>query len=133
MIDRVLLRREVLAELRNVRTYRQALRTPEAYTHAERVRMSAWVCVSEELLQILAQEHDGKNKAEYASELYGLKHKPRGSARYVNAVSMHKYHMSEDGLRRWRDNALFCASILAVKHHAIDLSSAGVNAENNRV
>ena len=65
MIDRVLLRREVLAELRNVRTYRQALRTPEAYTHAERVRMSAWVCVSEELLQILAQEHDGKNKAEY--------------------------------------------------------------------
>lgn len=133
MIDRVLLRREVLAELRNVRTYRQALRTPEAYTHAERVRMSAWVCVSDDLIEIMLAEHDGKNKAEYVSELYGLRHKPRGSARYINAVSMHKYHMSEDGLRRWRDNALFCASILAVKHKAIDLSSAGANRQNTRV
>lgn len=122
MIDRSKLRREVANELRNVRTYRQALRTPERYWHAERVHMNACLSMYEELVESLRSEPEGEHKVEYLNELYGIKHKPVGSARFINALSMHAYHMSEDGLRRWRDNALFSASVLAVKYGVIDLS-----------
>ena len=122
MLDRAWIKREVRSGLSNVRTYRQALRTPEAYARDERIHMRAWVSVYEELAESLRTESDGDNKVSYINELYGIKHKPIGSARYINAMSMHAYHMSEDGLRRWRENALFSASVLAVKHGAIDLS-----------
>lgn len=123
MIDRAKIRREVAKELRNIRTYRQALRTPEIHTRDERIRMRAWLSVYEELVESLSAEPDGKLKVEYINELFGIKHKPIGSGKYIKARAMHMYHMSEDGLRRWRDNALFTVSVLAVKYGAIDLSS----------
>lgn len=123
MLDRAKIRREVRNGLSNVRTYRQALRTPETYTRDERERMRAWLSVYDELAESLKAENDGDNKLSYINELYGIRHKPIGSPKYINAVSMHAYHMSEDGLRRWRDNAVFIASVLAVKYCAVDLSS----------
>jgi len=122
-LDRSRFRRTVWTELYNVRKYRQALRKSDALADDERLRMTAWVKVADEMLSILKSEPDGKSKAAFIDELYGLHRRPRGSVRYVFARAVLEYNMSESGLDRWQDNAVFIACILAVKHGAIDLSS----------
>lgn len=85
--------------------------------------MSAWVRVADELLSVLRDEPDGKQKARFVDELYGLHRRPYGSVRYVFSRAMDALHMSAAGLERWQDNAIFIASILAVEYGAINVSS----------
>ena len=119
---RVQLRRMVYTELRNVRAYRQALRKDEC-TDDERLRMQAWVKVGDDLLEITRAEPDGERKARFVDELFGLTRRPPGNARYVYSRTVSRDHVSYSGVKVWRDNALFIASVLAVECHAIDLSS----------
>ena len=84
--------------------------------------MRAWIAVADELIETLRQEPDGKARAAYAVDVFSLSGK-RQSMRYINARSSIKYHMSEDGLRKWKETAVFTASILAVQRGAIDLST----------
>lgn len=120
MINRQRIRRTVCAELRQVRSYRQALRTPELIPADRREYMRTWVRVADDMLASIRE--DGEDRAGFVDALYGITRRPIGSGRYVFNVCMHKYHMSTAGLERWRDNAVFIASILAVVYGAIDLS-----------
>lgn len=85
--------------------------------------MRTWVRVADDTIACLKEEAGGEDKASFFDALYGISRRPLGSGRYVFSVSMHKYHMSASGLERWRDNAVFTASLLAIKYGAIDLSS----------
>ena len=85
-----------------------------------RAYMSTWVRVADELLASLREE--GEDRAAFIDALYGITRRPIGSGRFVFSVSMHRYHMSASGLERWRENAVFTASILAVQYGAINLS-----------
>ena len=120
--DRVRLRRHVYEQLRKVRSYRQALRKCEC-SDEERLHMQAWVRVSDDLLAITRAEPDGERKARFVDELYGLTRRSPGSARFVFSRTVAREHVSYAGVKVWRDNALFIASVLAVECHAIDLSS----------
>ncbi len=122
-VDRQRLRRTVCAELRKVRSYRQALRTPERIRPDERERMSTWILIADETLEALREEKEGRSKAAFLNDLYGITHRPSGSGRYVFAMSVHKYHMSESGLERWRDGGVFIASLLAIQYGMVNLSS----------
>jgi hypothetical protein len=118
----VRLRLTVCSELRKVLSYRKALRDPDKLTAEDRTHMEAWVKVADELLEVLLDEPDGKRKAYFVNNLFGLRHKPPGSAKFVTSKCMHTMHVSEGGLNRWRDSAIYSASILALQHGAIDLS-----------
>lgn len=121
IVDRLTIRRKVIGELWNVRNYRQAMRTcKDAH---ERTRMSAWVRVADDTLASLRDEYNGQNIERYIDEYFGLRKPPKGNTRYVTMKAMDRYHMSEDGLRRWRDAAVYNASILAVSYGVIDLSN----------
>ena len=121
MINRQRIRRTVCAELRKVRSYRQALRTPDRIPTDRREHMRVWVRVADDMLASIRE--DGEDRAAFVDALYGITRRPVGSGRYVFSVSMHKYHMSASGLERWRDNAVFTASILAVLYGAINPTS----------
>ena len=126
MISRRKLRRTVLQELRKVRSYRHALRTPDAIPREERERMEAWVRVGDDLLLMLREEEAfGRSLARYADALYGITRRPIGSERYVTTWAMDTFHMSEAGLRCWKDMTVYSASILALAHGAINLSTGG--------
>ena len=120
--DRVRLRRQVYEELRKVRGYRQALRK-DVEDDYERLRMQAWVRVADDLLAITRAEADGDRKARFVDELYGLTRRSPGSVRFVFSRTVAREHVSYAGVKVWRDNALFIASVLAIEHGAIDLSS----------
>lgn len=119
-MNRQRIRRTVCSELRKVRSYRQALRKNERMPADRRAYMSTWVRVADELLASLREE--GEDRAAFIDALYGITRRPIGSGRFVFSVSMHRYHMSASGLERWRENAVFTASILAVQYGAINLS-----------
>jgi hypothetical protein len=119
---RVKLRRVVYTELRNVRAYRQALRK-DVEDDDERLRMQAWVKVGDDLLAITRAEPDGDRKARFVDELFGITRRPPGNARFVYSRTVNRDHVSYSGVKVWRDNALFIASVLAVDAGAIDLSS----------
>lgn len=121
-LNRVRVRRTVCDELRRTHAYRQALQHPEGIEPDGIEFMQAWVKVADDLLESLRQEPDGKSRAEFACDMFGLKGR-RQPMRYVYARAERLYHVSEDGLKRWRESIVFTASILAVKHSAIDLSS----------
>lgn len=120
--NRVRLRKTVCSELRNVLSYRRALRNPEKLTEEERAHMLAWVKVSDDLLDSLLHEPDGEKKAYFVNNLFGLRHRPPGSAKFVFSKCVHSIHVSEDGLKRWRDAAVYSATILALQYGAIDLT-----------
>lgn len=122
MLTRHQIRRTVLRELRNARTYRQALRSFATPDCASRERMEKWVRVADELLEMLRSEPGGDAVSQYADDLFGITCAPRGNRRYVNMRACNRYHISEDGLRRWREAAIYNASVLAFIYHAIDLS-----------
>lgn len=121
--DRVRLRRIVYDELHHVRAYRQALRNGEL-APAEAERAKAWVRVADELIACLREEDYGATKIRFVEDLFGLTRRPAGSARYVYMRTSEREHVSFAGVRQWRDNVLFTASILAVKHGAVNLSDA---------
>ena len=124
MLDRRAIRQTVYDELRRSYQYREALKHPAEISPKELKRMRAWIAVADELIETLQREPDGKARAAYASDVFSLSGK-RQSMRYVNARSSIKFHMSEDGLRKWKDQAVFTASILAVLYGAVDLSGKG--------
>lgn len=115
------LRKIVYDELHNVRAYRQALRNG-VDDDDERLRMMAWVRTGDDLLAITKAEPDGERKARFVNELFGLTRRSPGTARFVYSRTVQREHVSYSGVKVWRDNALFIASILAVEHGAIDLS-----------
>lgn len=119
--NRVRLRRIVYDELHHVRAYRQALRKGETFP-PETQRMEAWVRVADDLLACLREEDDGAAKIRFVEDLFGITRRPAGSARYVYMRTSEREHVSFAGVRQWRDNVLFTASILAVRHGAISLS-----------
>lgn len=108
------IRRTVLRELRNIRSYRRE----DAPDEHER----AWIRVGDEMLDMLRQEPDGEARAHYANAYFGITIRPKGNKRYVNTWAAERFSISEDGLRRWREAAVYNASVLAFVHHAIDLS-----------
>lgn len=120
--NRVRLRKIVYDELHHVRTYRQTIKHAAA-DEGELIRMRAWVRVADDLLMITKAEPDGDRKARFVDELFGLTRRSPGTARYVYSRTVAREHVSFSGVKVWRDNALFIASILAIEHHAIDLSS----------
>ena len=123
VFDRVRLRRHVYDELHNVRAYRQTLKKPGAVDAKEADRMRAWIRTGDDLLSTLRSEPDGDRKSRFADDLFGITHRTPGNARYVYSRTVAREHVSYPGVKVWRDNALFIASVLAVRHGAIDLSS----------
>lgn len=117
-VNRIALRRTVCAELRNVRSYRRALRDGERTDRHEHMR--AWVRVADDMLDCMRD--DGEDRARFIDALYGITRRPFGSSRYVFTIFGDRLHMSVAGLERWRENAVFTASILAIQYGAIDLS-----------
>lgn len=120
MIERYKIRRTVIGELRNTHDYRRAL-CSASVSPDERARMSAWVRVADELRIELRAEADGDAKVQFAEEMFGLLCRRRPMRDVYASMSM-RYHVSEDGLKRWRDAIIFTASILAVRCGAINLS-----------
>lgn len=119
--NRVRLRKIVYDELHHVRTYRQAIKR-DAADEGELIRMRAWIRVADDLLMITKAEPDGDRKARFVDELFGLTRRSPGTARFVYSRTVAREHVSFSGVKVWRDNALFIASILAIEHHAIDLT-----------
>ena len=105
-----------------MRAYRQALRKGEL-APADAERAEAWVHVADDLLACLREEADGDAKVRFVEDLFGLTRRPAGSARYVYMRTSEREHVSFAGVRQWRDNVLFTASLLAMWYGAINLSS----------
>lgn len=82
--------------------------------------MRMWVRVADEMLDSMRE--DGEDRARFIDALYGITRRPFGTSRYVFTRFGDQYHMSAAGLERWRENAVFTASILAIQYGAIDLS-----------
>lgn len=120
--NRARVRRIVCEQLRRTYAYRQALQHADDLNPDGVAFMASWVRVADELLDSLRSEPDGKGRVWFAIQMFGLDGK-RQPMRYTYARAVNKLHVSEDGLKRWREAILFTASILAVKHGAIDLSN----------
>ena len=78
--------------------------------------------VADDLLACLREEPDGAAKIRFVEDLFGITRRPAGSARYVYMRTSEREHVSFAGVRQWRDNVLFTASVLAIYHEAVYLS-----------